>query len=317
MESVGRLVRNGKAVGTAFLLTADGLAATAAHVLVGGPKTKTDDIWTFEPLTAPGLSFPVMPAQPPDAAADVALLSVDAPEDWQPLPLISHASALPGSPVHLRGFAVSRTFDSGTGSYVGETADDGHTWVKVSCRHAQPGMSGAPVLLTGAGGVIGLVSARLNAERWNRDTLLLAPAQAIAGLAGNRLQLVSPVQWSTRGTLRLSWMRGEVVQPVLETDDFHVSLGRSATNRIVLGDSRDSRFHGHLALVGTSLVYQHLGAHSAFLLGPDRQLAIARGESCTVADKDRLRMGSGTLLVEMSSPDLFDPHAKSTDLTDD
>lgn len=308
MDTIGRLVRDGEPVGTAFVLTADGLAATAAHVLAPHPTAQ----WTFEPITAPGISLPVDCSPPSDSATDVALIQVREADDWKPMTLASHTRATPGDPVHLRGFTVSRDYDSGVGHYVGTTAQNGREWVKVSCRHAQPGMSGAPVLLTGTGSVIGIVSARLNAGNWNRDTVLLAPAERLVALAPERLGLAAPARRFTDGILRLSWLRDGTKELILETDDFNVSFGRNAHNRVYLPDRRDSRFHGHLALIGTTLTYRHLGSHPAFLVGATRQLRLAKGDSCPVGDKDRLSVASGTMLVEFSVPDLFDPNADMT-----
>ncbi|MFD0345603.1 serine protease [Kitasatospora aburaviensis] len=273
MDTIGRLVRDGEPVGTAVVLTTDGLAATAAHVLAPHPAAR----WTFEPITAPGVSHPVDCSLPSDSASDVALIHVGEADDWNPMTLASHTSAVPGAPVHLRGFAVSRDYDSGVGHYVGVTAQDGRSWVKVSCRHAQPGMSGAPVLLTGTGSVIGIVSARLNAGLWNRDTVLLSPIERLVTLAPDRLRLAAPVRRFTDGTLRLSWLHGSRTELILETDDFTVSMGRNMHNRVYLPDQRDSRFHGHLTLIGTTLTYQHLGSHPAFLSGATRQLRLAKG----------------------------------------
>ncbi|MFD0548317.1 trypsin-like peptidase domain-containing protein [Streptomyces rectiviolaceus] len=295
------------------MVTADGLAATAAHVI--GAHADAD--WTFVPLTMPGRPLPVETLPLVDEAADVALLQIGGAVDWQPMTLAPHGNATPGASVHLRGFAESRDYDAGVGSYVGETSQDGRAWVKISCRHAQHGMSGAPVLLTGTGCVIGVVSLRLNAARWNRDSVLLAPVEQLVALAPDRLRLVPPVHRFVDGTLRLSWIRGDAKEPVLETDDFHVSLGRNAANRVYLPDPRDSRFHGHLSLVGTALVYRHLGPHPAYLDGATRQLRIGKGESCTVGDKDRLRVASGTMLVEFSAPDLYDPNARPTESEDE
>jgi Trypsin-like peptidase domain len=308
VDTIGRLVRDGEPLGTAFVLTADGLAATAAHVLAPHPAAQ----WTFEPIAAPGISLPVDCSLPSDSATDVALIHVREGDDWTPMTLASHTSATPGDPVHLRGFAASRDYDSGVGHYVGATAQNGRAWVKVSCQHAQSGMSGAPVLLTGTGSVIGIVSARLNSGHWNRDTVLLAPAEQLVALAPERLRLAAPVHRFTDGTLRLSWLRDGATELILETDDFTVSLGRNAHNRVYLPDHRDSRFHGHLTLVGTTLTYQHLGSHPAFLAGATRQLRLAKGDSCPVGDKDRLSVASGTMLVEFSAPDLFDPNASVT-----
>jgi hypothetical protein len=112
--------------------------------------------------------------------------------------------------------------------------------------------------------------------------------------------------------LRLSWVRDGSTELVLETDDFNVSLGRNANSRVHLPDSRDGRFHGHLSLVGTALIYQHLGRHPAYLSNATSQSRIAQGESCRVADKDRLQFASGTLLIESSLPDLYDPNARRT-----
>ncbi|MGH3853862.1 MAG: trypsin-like peptidase domain-containing protein [Pseudonocardiaceae bacterium] len=312
MDAIGRLVRDGIAVGTAFIVSADGIAATAEHVI----GSRRDASWTFEPLAAPGLSLPVDAAMPTDAAADVALVRIAEAGDWQPMTLASHANVLPGDPVHLRGFAQSFDYDSGVGEYVGETGEHGRVWVKVSCRHAQPGMSGAPVLLTGTGCVIGLVSARLNVGRWNRDTMLLARTEDIVALAPGRLRLTEPVRRHLGGTLRLSWDRGNTTDLILETDDFHVSLGRNSANLIYLKDDRDSRFHGKLSLVGPSLVYQQLGSHPTFLVSATRQIKIGTGVSCPIGDKDRLRFASGVILVEFSAPDLYDPKAGSTATAD-
>lgn len=308
MDTIGRLVRDGEPVATAVVLTADGLAATAAHVLASHQAAH----WTFEPIAAPGFSFPVDCSLSSNSATDVALIHVREADDWNPMTLTSHTSATPGDPVHLRGFAASRDYDSGVGHYVGTTAQNGQAWVKVSCRHAQPGMSGAPVLLTGTGSLIGIVSARLNSGRWNRDTVLLAPAEQLVALAPERLHLAAPGRRFTDGILRLSWLHGDSMELILESDDFTVSLGRNAHNRVYLPDHRDSRFHGHLTLIGTTLTYRHLGSHPAFLAGATRQLKLAKGDSCPVGDKDRLSVASGTMLVEFSAPDLFDPNANVT-----
>ncbi|MFG2565265.1 trypsin-like peptidase domain-containing protein [Streptomyces sp. NPDC048567] len=308
MDPIGRLLRDGEPVATAVVLTADGLAATTAHVLASHRAAQ----WTFEPIAAPGFSFPVDCSPPSDGAADVALIQVREADDWDPVTLTPHTSATPGDPVHLRGFAASRDYDSGVGHYVGTTARNGRAWVKVSCRHAQPGMSGAPVLLTGTGSAIGIVSARLNSGNWNRDTVLLAPAESLVALAPERLRPAAPVRRYAGGTLRLSWVHGASTELFLESDDFTVSFGRNVNNRVYLPDHRDSRFHGHLALVGASLTYQHLGSHPAFLAGATRQLKLSKGDICPVGDKDRLSVGSGTMLVEFSAPDLYDPNAHMT-----
>jgi hypothetical protein len=187
----------------------------------------------------------------------------------------------------------------------------------VSCKYAQPGMSGAPVLVTGTDSVIGLVSERLNEDRWNRDTVLLARTEDIVALAPDRLRLVEPVAKHLGGTLRLSWDRGNATDLILETDDFDVSFGRNSSNRICLPDDRDSRFQGKLDLAGTALVYYHLGSHPAYLVSTTRQLKIEAGGSCPVADKDRLRFASGVILIEFSAPDLYDPSAAKTAEADD
>jgi hypothetical protein len=308
VDAVGRLVRDGVAVGTAFVLTADGLAATAEHV-VGSCREAN---WTFEPLAAPGLSLPVDLSLPADADSDVALLQVVTADGWEPMTLASHLDVSHGAQVHLRGFARSLDFDSGVGQYVGEMGERGRVWVKVSCRHAQPGMSGAPVLVTGTGSVLGVVSARLNADRWNRDSVLLAPAGDVVALAPERLGLVHPTHRPVGGTLRLSWDRQGAQDLIVETDDFNVSFGRNTTNRVCLPDSRDSRFHGALGMDGPALVYRHFGTRPTFLVGATRQLRIGSGESCPVHDTDRLRFASGVVLVQFSVPDLFDPNAGPT-----
>jgi hypothetical protein len=308
VDAIGRLACDGIAVGTAFVVSADGVAATAEHVI----GSQRDARWSFEPLAAPGLLLPVDVALPADPTADVALVRIAEAGDWQPMTLASHTNISPGYPVHLRGFAKSLDYDSGIGRYVGETGEHGRVWVKVSCQHAQPGMSGAPVLLTGTGCVIGLISARLNTDRWNRDTVLVSRSEDIVALAPERLRLTEPVQRHLGGTLRLSWDRGNTTDHILETDDFNVTLGRSSANMIFLKDSRDSRFHGKLGLVGSSLVYQHLGSHPAFLISATRQVKISTGVSCQIGDKDRLRFASGVILIEFSAPDLYDPNAGPT-----
>jgi hypothetical protein len=310
MDAIGRLVRDGRPLGTAFVVTAEGLAVTAQHVI--GSYGVAD--WTFEPLAGPGLSFPVDASLPADEEADVALLQIAKTEDWKPMILVPHQAVPFGAPVHLRGFAKSWDFDSGVGEYVGETGEQGRIWVKVSCKFAQPGMSGAPVLVTGTDSVIGLVSERVNEDRWNRDSVLLAQTEDIVSLAPDRLRLIEPVAVARHlgGTLRLSWDRGNATDLILETDDFDVSFGRNSSNRICLPDDRDSRFHGKLDLAGPALVYYHFGSHPAYLVSAARQLTIEAGEFRPVADKDRLRFASGTILIEFSAPDLYDPNARKT-----
>lgn len=121
----------------------------------------------------------------------------------------------------------------------------------------------------------------------------------------------------TKGTLRLSWERADETTLIFETDDFDVSLGRNPANRVHLPDERDSRFHGKLTLAGSTLLYHHLGAHPAMLIGPARQVRIDVGSYCTVADKERLQFASGVILVEFSVPDLYDPKTGPTASADD
>ncbi|GAA4607175.1 hypothetical protein BJY16_006194 [Actinoplanes octamycinicus] len=312
MDAVGRLVRDGDGIGTAFVVSQDGLAATVAHVLAG----HRDAAWTFEPFAAPGVSLPVDTGLPSDEDADVALIQIGGTSVWHPLLLARHGEVGPGDPVHLTGFAAGWDFDSGVGEYVGEVGAQGRVWAKVTCRQAQPGMSGAPVIATERQRVIGLVSERLNADGWNRDSVFLARTDDLVALAPDRIRLTPLPDRRRAGTLRLSWDRGTLT-PIMETDDFDVSIGRADANRLLLSDPRDSRFHGRLGLSGPHLVYEHLGSHPAHLLGADRELTlVADRTSHVLSDKDRLRFASGVLLVEFSLPDLHDPTALRTEPAD-
>jgi hypothetical protein len=320
VDPIGRLVCDGVPVGTAFLVAPGGLAATAAHVLFRHEAAR----WAFEPLTARGVSLPVALSRPLDWGADTALIAVTVADDYEPVPLASHASAAPGDPVHLRAFADTRDFDSGTGSYVGEIAENGRSWVKVNCRHAQPGMSGAPVMLTGTDCAIGVVSARLNADRWNRDSVLLARAEDVVALAPEQLRLSTPTRQYAAGSsrrfragiLRLSWVRENGTELILETDDFNVWFGRAQANHVYLPDHHDHKFHGQLILSADKLYYRQIGKHAVVLSGATRQLKVEQGQSVVVGPNDRLRFASGTVLVEHSAPDIYDPNAGPTS-TDD
>lgn len=112
--------------------------------------------------------------------------------------------------------------------------------------------------------------------------------------------------------LRLSWERGNEREPILETGDFNVSFGRSMANRVHLPDHHDHKFHGQLTLAGAMLRYHQLGKHAVVLSGATRQLTIEQGETVIVGDKERLHFASGTVLVEYSLPDLYDPNAGPT-----
>jgi DNA-binding SARP family transcriptional activator len=112
--------------------------------------------------------------------------------------------------------------------------------------------------------------------------------------------------------LRLSWERGNERELILETGDFNVSFGRSMANRVYLPDHHDHKFHGHLTLAGATLRYHQLGKHAVVLSGATRQLTIEQGELVIVGDKERLHFASGTVLVECSLPDLYDPNAGPT-----
>lgn len=118
------------------------------------------------------------------------------------------------------------------------------------------------------------------------------------------------------GILCLSWERGNERELILETDDFNVSFGRSMANRVYLPDHHDHKFHGQLTLAGATLRYHQLGKHGVVLSGATRQLTIEKGEIVIVGDKERLHFASGTVLVECSLPDLYDPNAGPTS-TDD
>lgn len=152
--------------------------------------------------------------------------------------------------------------------------------------------------------------ARLVADLTSLDPTLAEIADVRSSMPPQQLDAAD--RFRLNGILRLSWVSGDARECVLETDDFAASLGRSTANRVQLPDHRDSRFHGHLALIGTALVYQHLGSKPAFLVGPTRQLTINQGEWCPVCDKDRLHFASGTMLVEFSAPDLYDPNVGPT-----
>jgi hypothetical protein len=119
------------------------------------------------------------------------------------------------------------------------------------------------------------------------------------------------------GTLRLSWEQEKSRRVLLETQDFNVSMGRSRSNRVLLDDARDSRFHGRLSLIGPKLVYHHLGSHPAFLITPTSQVKISTDVSCPVGHNDRLRFASGVIRVEYSAPDLYDPNAGPTATADE
>ncbi|MEV2251687.1 trypsin-like peptidase domain-containing protein [Streptomyces sp. NPDC050147] len=114
MDAIGRLVRDGVPVGTAFVVTADGLAATAAHVI--SPQAEAD--WAFVPLSLPGRSMQVEMSSLVDKASDAALVRIGGGVDWQPMAL-ARMGVRRRAPLSTSGVvrAQSRDYDSGVGSY--------------------------------------------------------------------------------------------------------------------------------------------------------------------------------------------------------
>jgi len=150
--------------GTAFVVSADGLLATAAHLLRDARRIEATVVGTK--ATVPCV------VKASDVSADVALVKAEA-RGWQPVQLWRSESVVLGREVALMGFPHSDLFQELTGAPLGMTMRGivgnrtrlGTTQHYVVDISPSEGMSGGPLFTTDTGHVIGIVGGRFDPAR--------------------------------------------------------------------------------------------------------------------------------------------------------
>ncbi|QHO90995.1 hypothetical protein CWT12_06220 [Actinomyces sp. 432] len=210
-----------EAVGTCWLLS-PGKVVTAAHVL---SAVGVNLVQAHAALAVPDAAAPAPEGNSPapqirlrqglsstaatlrarvlhlDLVLDLALLEVDA-ASWssEPARLATTAGKQAGAAVRITG--VSRrpdtaaervvTASSTSGRWDGWDYYDDRTFelLTVNASGAQPGMSGAPVVLAEGGAVIGMVTGRYNsADGWSRDLVFAVGAESLVRSCGGWLEV--------------------------------------------------------------------------------------------------------------------------------
>jgi len=169
--------------GTGFLVTADGLIATCAHVVAGfaagiGARVELVFQTTGEQHSATVVSW----AEP--EAQDVAILRLDRPP---PLPAISlplsGSSAADGDAFRTFGFPSASPIEGMAAKLevVGRVTQAGFPVLQMRSTEVTPGFSGAPVLDTRTGSMVGMVTAIARPDQFGRlvQTAFITPTETL------------------------------------------------------------------------------------------------------------------------------------------
>ncbi|WP_211483017.1 tetratricopeptide repeat protein, partial [Actinomyces glycerinitolerans] len=203
------LVSPGKVVTAAHVMEAVGVSLVQARAALAGPDAAAPAAEGNSPAPRirlrPGLSSAAAPLGARilhlDLDLDLALLEVDA-ASWssEPARLATTAGKQAGAAVRITG--VSRrpdtaaervvTASSTSGRWDGWDYYDDRTFelLTVNASGAQPGMSGAPVVLAEGGAVIGMVTGRYNsADGWSRDLVFAVGVESLVRSCGGWLEV--------------------------------------------------------------------------------------------------------------------------------
>lgn len=186
------LKSDGSTSGTGFLVSADGLIATCAHVIEGNDGVSL--VFNSSDVRRAAVEPEYLRVA---SAEDVAFLRLDGavPEGAQPLKLGASA----GSQSHaLRTFGypqVARTEGMwGSGSVVGSTKQEsGHTVLQLAeASEITRGFSGAPVFDLVTRRVIGMVNSITAADEYGRqtETVFVTPSEVLQQI-GPQLDLIA------------------------------------------------------------------------------------------------------------------------------
>ena len=201
----------GGSAGTGFLLTADGLVASCAHVI--GDRDEVDLVFFGSSAIHRATVEPAYLR--PASAEDVAFLRLrDAvPEGISPMVLGTSATAL-GRTVRSFGYPLSAQSAGmwGSGTVVGATKQDGHPVLQLAGgSEITRGFSGAPVMDLATRHVIGMISSITAADEYGRqtETVFLTPAETLRQICPRVALVETPV-----GGLFLKGMAGDPLPPL-------------------------------------------------------------------------------------------------------
>lgn len=169
LQSIGTLAIRHVPIGTGFVVSDAGLIATCAHVLrAATAKFGSLDDLTFSLFSRPGPRNASLDGDW-DVEHDAALLKLEPTASSAKLavaPLVASASAIPGMAFNSTGYGVlpapGHTFDqvSAIGTVAGPARCDNVDLLQIQSESVLKGMSGAPIIVQDAGGVVGLISQR-------------------------------------------------------------------------------------------------------------------------------------------------------------
>ncbi|WP_218781432.1 trypsin-like peptidase domain-containing protein [Streptomyces griseiscabiei] len=178
--------------GTGWLAAPTGIVLTAGHLLTGAGDLKV----TF-PGHGPLRARVLVAAHQPAEGIDFAVLDVDLDDRRIAALPIALAHAPRGS-FASAGFGVTlRTISAGAGDIIGPFDPRNDASLRLfRCRSqelAEPGYSGAPIVSTELGAVVGIQIEAVTGPRGARDTVLAMPLYRVAS-AWNRLEEIEAQQ---------------------------------------------------------------------------------------------------------------------------
>ncbi|WP_136313625.1 tetratricopeptide repeat protein [Actinomyces procaprae] len=210
-----------EAVGTCWLVS-PGRVVTAAHVL---SAVGVNLVQAHAALAVPDAAAPVPEGNSPapqirlrqglsstaatlrarvlhlDLVLDLALLEVET-SAWsaEPARLATTAGIQPGAAVRITGASSRPDPAAERGVTASSTSGQWDGWdfysdittelLTVKASGAQPGMSGAPVVLADGGAVIGMVTGRYNSsDGWSRDLVFAVGAESLVRSCGGWLEV--------------------------------------------------------------------------------------------------------------------------------
>lgn len=191
---VGILSYNQRPVGSAFVVRADGLLVTCYHVLreAAKPDAPAGKRFLFRPLGGDTAIEAVVIDRLLDEAHDLACLQLLGGSELPAATLVRSMGLASGAQFHIAGYGdVSREaqryeYTSAFGEVVGVLKRDGIELLQLRSPDILRGMSGAPVIVDAAGGVVGVLSWRYSidprTETWLRDTAGAACSEDLARL---------------------------------------------------------------------------------------------------------------------------------------
>lgn len=193
------LKKDGKSVGTGFILTNDGIIATCAHVIKSaeaGPGDKVQLVFHHTDIKATATVEPDGWRDP--NAEDIAILRLETPlpAGIKPLPLAS-ATGTASHNFETFGFPDVNPNEGlwGAGQILRQTTLSGVQVLQLQSQEVTPGFSGAPVWDTTHQRVVGMVTAITNPDNYGRltETAFATPVEVLLEVWLHLQQIVQPV----------------------------------------------------------------------------------------------------------------------------